>query len=261
MFTLFPLLPTEIRLGIWRIALLSPAVLFFEVPDIFEPNARSEKPKSKRPLMTVTPVGPVPSLAGAACRESRFEMERVMPLPFRMSASPSDTRIIWLNWNTTVIHFGGICNAARTLFEFTLPEIAQIVHVALEMTTCDQLDIGRATGSLARFSHGLRTLTAHCQEGSVPPHIPPHMELQLDRNHLTPTAKTAELYTARAVFDCEGADISEAPQRNELWRYMLRDTFLFRKPHIMKKQPRWKIDRDGPNYPKINLLRLVPEEY
>jgi hypothetical protein len=83
MLTLFPRLPAEIRLQIWRKAIQASAVWF----TVMREDNYWDPPLQRRDL-TLVPVGPTPYLAGLACRESRFEMETVMTNPIRSAVNP-----------------------------------------------------------------------------------------------------------------------------------------------------------------------------
>jgi 2EXR family protein len=83
MFTLFPHLPAEIRLQVWRKAIEAPAVWFAVLRD-----HNYWDPPLQRGDLTLVPVGPAPYLAGLACRESRHEMETVITNPIRSTVNP-----------------------------------------------------------------------------------------------------------------------------------------------------------------------------
>jgi hypothetical protein len=211
--------------------------------------------------MTLTPVGPTPYVVGFACRESRREMEVVMPKPLRTRA---DGRFFWIRWDTTVLHLGQYGNARRFIQVLDLHEQARFRHVAAEHVWGDMLNLESFSRDLAYASHGLRTLVVHIRAiddaddplglRNCPVTRVPSWEVE---PQLTPSATTAALYTARSISDTTRPEISEVrlvqqPDRQMGWNTTRRR--IARYPFI-------EADWDDSEIPKVHLLHLDPAQY
>jgi hypothetical protein len=176
--------------------------------------------------MTLTPVGPTPYVVGFACRESRREMEVVMPQPLRTRA---DGRVFWICWDTTVLHLGQYGNARRFIQVLDLDEEARFRHVAVEHVWGDLLSLESFSRDMAYASHGLRTLVVHIRAvGDVDDplglrNFPVTRLVSWEvEPQLTPSATTAALYAARSILDSTRPEISEVrliqqPDRQMGW--------------------------------------------
>jgi 2EXR family protein len=227
MLTLFPRLPAELRMQIWREALLAPAVWFITFR-----RAGAGHPA----YVSMTPVGPAPYLAGLACRESRQEMKAVMDSPL-ITMSQTDRRKFWLSWDHTVLHVGQHWEVRPVWPLLHRTTWARVKHVALEIVHEDSL-YDFASG-LANLCPHVRTIIVHDRSPScvIPEssyigcgrsrvisanlgNPPPWAPLQL-----TPTAKTAALYADESITNPESPELSELGEEREKVRQIA--LFLF----------------------------------
>ncbi|KAH7361759.1 hypothetical protein B0T11DRAFT_77580 [Plectosphaerella cucumerina] len=217
-FHYFPLLPPEIRLQIWRDALLAPAVWFATLPELRNvQNERSDiRMARERRALTLKPVGPAPYMAGFACRESRYEMERLITQPLRIR---EDSRVFWIYWNNTVLHLGQFDNARRVIWALKFNENPRLRHIAIEGAAGSWgAPCQRYSEALAFCCYGLRTIILHKRaidslQAVGARTLVPQRNGSTDRvieAQLTPSAHTATLYETRSITDLTLPEISEA---------------------------------------------------
>lgn len=159
-FPLFRALPPELRLGVWRQALLAPTVWSVDVDWVGDWDTYEHFSNISKLDLSLSPMGPASYLAGFACKESRQLMQQLFTKPLRGSSVAVESRIYWINWDTTIVHLGNYlnlelatCSAKGT---FSEDEILHFRHISLDWTGF--LKDGLACRLLAKRCPDIRTL-------------------------------------------------------------------------------------------------------
>ncbi|KAH7363075.1 hypothetical protein B0T11DRAFT_353176 [Plectosphaerella cucumerina] len=160
-FILFPCLPPEIRLQIWRDALLVPAVWFAidESADADHGSHQHDHDRASCPDVTMVPLQSACSShwVGQACVESRRLAEALRgPFP-QKPCFAWDRRLFYTDWDRATVFFGNGSNAAQVLEALPEKEKALFRHVAVQFES--QSNVEEFINRLRRCNPDIRTIS------------------------------------------------------------------------------------------------------
>lgn len=161
-FTRFYDLPPELRLMIWEHALSGWSV-FASGHCCATPQHEDES----RAKTAAVPIGPVHHLAGLACRESRYLLEKSFArLTSRHSRGCNLPGIYWIDMDTTILYLDIDPAPVEFLGVFDAKSLSNLQHVAFRWNTGCISPIARACQLLAALAPELRTIIIQTTEES-----------------------------------------------------------------------------------------------
>ncbi|KAK3899334.1 hypothetical protein C8A05DRAFT_18216 [Staphylotrichum tortipilum] len=167
-FKHFSALPAELRLQVWEAALAVPSVwaaLPRPLPSDGLEDGSNTNPEARASAYTMAFVGPVPYMAGLACKEAWDLMNRSYGGPVHGPAgAPRITQPSWVNMDHTVVYLGDPLELMNSIRTFDAAALPRVQHVALTWRMSHMYLLSAACHRLTYACPRLRTLIIQTSE-------------------------------------------------------------------------------------------------